>query len=275
MIKKLYKYIAPFVIVGLLFLVLPKTAEAAIAFDATANTAGNECPLGNEDSVSWSHTASGSERLVVVGISLEDATDADRTVTSMTYGAQSMTLAKEQKDDTNNITSSLWYLMNPNTGAQTITANFLNMSNCFGASISFTGAHQTSALDATNGTTQADSTSVSTAVTTVADNSMVVDVMTMNEGSNITLTAGAGQTERDNQTTTATAHGVSHEGPQTPAGSVTMSWSCSGLGCGGNEDWTIAAASFAPAATTATTESSSLVIQKGAVFIEKGQVIIN
>ena len=272
MTKKLYKYIAPFVIVGLLFLVLPKTAEAAIAFDAASN-ANNI----NITSLTWSHTTTGTNLLLVVGTFAKDGTDADRPVSDVTYGGVSLTKVREDDDTTINHTSGLWYLVNPATGANDVVVSFAGGTLQVGiaGAMTFTGVKQTSPLDASNGGVQANAASISTTVTTVSDNAMVAASVNKVGSSPTSNDAGAGITERWDVDVTEASGNVSsggHAGPKSPAGDQAMSWSQS---VGTTHDWAISAASFAPASEgAAATEPSSLVIQKGAVFIEKGQMVI-
>lgn len=224
-------------------------AKAAIAFDAASNDAD---ALGDcEDAVSslsWSHTTSGADRLLFVGVSATDATDANSLVSSVTYNSVSMTEAVERQcttcAGTIDYTASAWYLAGPATGSNTVSVTLGGTSDyvCGGA-ISLTGVDQSSPLDATNSGIVNSGATITTDVTTVADNAWVLDVVVSSDSA-ADLAPGGGQTQRweysnvfDNFT-----GGGSNEGPKTPAGAVTMSWTH-----GATEDGAIAAASFKPA----------------------------
>lgn len=107
-----------------------------------------------------------------------------------------------------------------------------------GGAVSLTGAHQTSPLDAHNGNNVFDP-GISVSVTTIADNCWVLDTA----AGLATVTVGAGQTERWNVsdgTNQPAGSAGSTEGPKTPAGAVTMSWS------GSDTRYAISAASYQP-----------------------------
>lgn len=87
----------------------------AIAFDAVSTPAHN----GGVTSLSTSHTASGTDRIVLIGV-YHEAT----TVSSISYGAQTPTLIR----DHSSADMSLYRLVAPSTGAQTITVNFAGSS---------------------------------------------------------------------------------------------------------------------------------------------------
>ncbi|PJE64865.1 MAG: hypothetical protein COU90_01205 [Candidatus Ryanbacteria bacterium CG10_big_fil_rev_8_21_14_0_10_43_42] len=225
-----------------------------IAYDATSNS-GSKL---NVSSFNWSHTTSGTNRLLVVGVAMNDSTDSDRTVTGITYNSVAMTNVREDDNDADNNSTSLWYLANPSSGANTIavTLNGTN-SGATGAAISLTGVDQLSPLDAQNGSTLTNNNSLSTSVTTIADNAWVVDIIFSEVGSQGTPAVGAGQTRVGLVETTPFDSAISYEGPKTPAGSVTMSWSNTVTG---GADWSQSAASFKPATSegggeTATTTS--------------------
>ena len=142
MIKKLYKYIASFVIVGLLILVMPKTAEAAIAFDSVTDSGANIN--------SFSHTTTGSNLLLVVTAQYNDGNES---ITGITYN--SVALTKVRRDTTGapvDITTEIWYLIAPASGANTVAVTYTaNPTQRRHVSPSFTGAAQSSVLDAQNG----------------------------------------------------------------------------------------------------------------------------
>ena len=70
----------------LLFLLMATPAIATIAFDATAN--GQD---SNVASLTWSHTCTGSDLVLIVGVSTRGG-DGDAVPTGVTYNGVAMTL---------------------------------------------------------------------------------------------------------------------------------------------------------------------------------------
>lgn len=131
----------------------------ALAFDAASS--GNAALT---TSISWSHTASGSNRIVIVGINFNAAV----TSISVTYGGNAMTLIRTDSNVT------LWQLIAPPTGSQTVAASWTTSVFAEGGAVSLTGAAQTSPVGTTGTTTAASTTSVSLAISTATANSFVV-----------------------------------------------------------------------------------------------------
>ena len=217
----------------------------AITFDAASSA-----KVSSSSSLSWSHTCSGSERLLVVGTNSGDLSPGDRPVSSITYN--SVNLTKVRSDDSGNGRSEIWYLVNPASGVNTIQVNYAGTNvNVQAGAVSLNGVDQSSPLDAHNGAT-GSSSSPSVSVTTIADNAWVLDALLVDNSP--TITVGSGQTQRWSQNNTNSRGRGSTEGPKTPAGSVTMSWSLSS-----SRSWRISAAAFAPS-TVVTISPPSLIL---------------
>lgn len=223
----------------------------AIAFDVASN--GRAGP--SVTSLTFSHTCTGSNLILVVGTSVSDTTDTNRPVTGITYAGVAMTKIREDDEATADFTSGLWYLINPATGANNIVVTTTgSVSRIIAGGISLTGAAQSGQPDAHNGALTT-TTSITVDVTTVADNCWVIDAYSSSWGGTNPV-AGGGQTQRWINAGTA-ADGIgSTEGPKTPAGAVTMSWTAGSLPSAG----AISAASFAPSGVSAVTTLSSLLL---------------
>ena len=209
----------------------------AIAFDNA-----NSSKVTGASSITFSKTNTGSNLILAVGVAITDATLADRTVSGITYNAVALTKIRSDDDTTAPAgRSEMWYLVNPATGANNVVVTMGGTNTVLAAgAISLTGAAQTGQPDANNGAVGANNTPTVN-VTTVADNSWVVDVIRVVTPT--VSTAGAGQTERWEQNASDDDNHAagSTEGPKTPAGSVTMSWTTE------YKSWAISAASFSPA----------------------------
>lgn len=105
----------------------------AIAFDnSTQNTAS---------AVSYSHTTSGSNRILIVKV-----TGTSTTVTGVTYSGVSMTQASVSTNIADgNVLVYLFYLKNPASGSNTVSIS--GPATCTSAAFSFTGALQTGGVD--------------------------------------------------------------------------------------------------------------------------------
>ena len=214
----------------------------AIAFDVTSSTGpttDNVLPYV----LSWSHTCTGDDRLLVVGI----AHISSETVDSVTYNTVAMNLVGTVASTSGQ--TSLFYLINPASGENTILATMAtSFSNGVGMAVSLTGVDQDNPLDGSDTTITENADLVTSNVTTTNDNCWGVDAV-QGAGSIFTLTCG--QTERQNiSQMTSNYCGMSTVGPKTPAGSQDMTWNDDGGA--GTPDWAHVMATFKPSSTAAT-----------------------
>lgn len=219
-------------------------AAHGIAFDAASNSGYKAA----SSSYSWSHTCTGNDRYLVVGISMLSLA---QTVSGITYNSIAMTLLGSRNSITGACRVELWGLLAPSLGTNTIAVTLTGAIASAGNASSYTRVHQTSPIEGFN---SAQATNVGAAdatvnVTTVADNDWCVDVIATDDGS---ITVGAGQTQAGNVTGAGGSGAMSYEGPKTPAGSVTMSWT----GVGALATWSIGSIALRP--TQASTLSSGI-----------------
>lgn len=191
-------------------------AVAGIAFDAASNSGYQAA----SSSYSWSHTCTGSNRYLTVGISMLSLA---QTVTGITYNSVSLSLLGVRASVSGAARVELWGLVAPATGSNTIAVTLSGAIASAGNASSYTGVHQTSPTEAFN---SAQATNVGAAdatvdVTTVADNAWAVDIVCTDDTA---ITVGAGQTQTGNVTGAGGSGAMSYEGPKTPAGVITMSW---------------------------------------------------
>lgn len=194
----------------------PKAIYSGIQFDAASN--GGYTAAASSDT--WSHTCTGSNRYLVVGVAMFSLA---QTVTSITYNGVALTLIGARSSITGACRIELWGLIAPATGANDIVATLSGAIAFAGCASSFTGVHQTSPTEAFS---SAQATNVGAAdatvdVTTVADGDWTVDIVATDDA---TISVGSGQTSRNNVTGAAGSGAMSTEGRKSPAGSVTMSW---------------------------------------------------
>lgn len=232
----------------------------AIAFDSSTNSGAKT----NVSSFSWNHVCTGNNLLLVVGINSYTALANDRTVSSVTYNGVLMTQIDTIRNDFTGNRATLFYLINPSTGSNTISVTMADTTeNVLGGAISYTGVKQSGQPDAYN-TGKGNSTPASVSVTTNADNCWVVS--TISSGG---TTIAGGQTERWNVVlATGRGGGSDTNGPKTPAGSQEMTWTITG----GAQYWAEVVASFAPIPPPIQTERDMELSGSKTIILDATQV---
>ena len=130
-------------------LVAVQPAWAAIAFDAASE--GHNTSSSEVTSLTVSHTVvSNTNGILVVGGNMLDTTYPFPTVSTMTYAGQSMTFIarlKQPNDATARVSSELWYIKAPATGANNIVITFsASVRGVVAGGMSYTGVDQTTPL---------------------------------------------------------------------------------------------------------------------------------
>lgn len=103
----------------------------AIAFDAQSSDSGNGATL------SWSHTCSGTDRVLVVSVGYLG--DASKLVSGITYNGVALTNVRADEIE-DKAQSQIWYLENPDAGTYDIEVTFSSAVEAVGAGVSLTGA---------------------------------------------------------------------------------------------------------------------------------------
>jgi len=193
--RSLYENRYAFLIAGLLYFLDPMigilsssvifTFGLAIAFDAASSSAAN-----TETSLSFSHTCSGSNRVLTVsaGVGYAGAGITGTTYNSVTMAEGASYVGSPPGDHQ----VKIYYLGDPATGSNTVTISFSGSPvGSIGGAISFTGANPSSPIGAT-GTSDSEAISI----TTTYDNSIVVSIVYQGSSSGTLWTVGSGQTQR-------------------------------------------------------------------------------
>jgi hypothetical protein len=162
-----------------------------------------------------------------VGISLVSGQS-----TGVTYGGTALTLVGRYTGSHSH-TSEIWRLLAPTVATANIVASFNSSVDAIGGGVAFDGVDQSTPTGTLVGAS-ADNSSPSRTVTS-ATGEVVIDVLFVDQ--NTTATAGAGQTERWDQTNNRTGAGSTEAG----ASSVTMSWTL-----GTADEWNLAAVPIKP-----------------------------
>jgi len=187
----------------------------SIAFDASV--AADNSPGYSSTTVTWSHTCTGSNRILFVHV----RGDTSDNVTGVTYAGVSMTLIDKVFVATNRW-QYLFYLIAPATGSNSCIATASTSIAFLVESASYTGARQSGQPDSKATNTGSSVTTLTFTTTTVADNCwMILAVGASNGG----LTASTGSFLRRIGTNTGSAIFDSNSA-LTPAGSKSMIVNC-------------------------------------------------
>lgn len=192
-----------------------------IAFDAAVN--GGIVNPGT--SRTWSHTCTGSDRILFVAV-FGDLLTSDATgakITGATYNGVAMTLLdKVTPPASGERWLYLYYLINPDTGANNVVVSASSSIVIAGNSASYTGVNQSGQPDATNKGTASSTTSITRSLTTIADNCWTFMAGKASGGN---VTAGSGSTMRSTENNDL---GIfDSNGAITPAGSTSMTMNSS------------------------------------------------
>lgn len=222
----------------------------AIARDASTNVTKS---LNGVGSLTFSHTCSGSNRYLVVFV----GDVAGDTVTGVTYNAVAMTQLVKISRNPNSGSLELYAygLANPSTGANNVVVSRSGSTNWISAaSISYTGASQTTspvdAVGSSNGS-GSSAASITTPIVTVADLTAVTGWALLDNGSTV---AGTNWTEvGDNSADDGFIICESTVFPKTPTGST--SYTVNG---GANSDIGQVIVSIAPVGVVASSHFINL-----------------
>lgn len=156
----------------ILLALLPLCGYAQITFDAAVDGGNN----GGSGTLTWTHTCSGSNRLLVINITGDTATDG---ITGVTYNGVSASLVtKLAPDNSGDLTGGRWqymyYLLNPASGSHSVSITISGTQYIVGQSASWTGVNQSSAPISSASALTLNSSPVTKSLTTTADNAIVI-----------------------------------------------------------------------------------------------------
>jgi hypothetical protein len=188
-----------------------------------------------------SHTTSGSDRLMLVGISINAEAGAP-TVSSVTYNGVALSNVGSQASSDSKMRMAIWRLVGPATGTHNVVITLSAVPDGATAGVmTFTGADATTPLG-TFASAQGESGTATVTVSSAAGE-LVFDTVAQEGSSNYDLVPGAGQTERwDLFESNANGGGSTESG----AASVTMSWTFT------SEKWATGAVPVKPCGSPAT-----------------------
>lgn len=198
-------------------------------FDAASSGVADGATSGT---LSWSHTCTGSNRAIILGISYFSS---GFSITSIKYAGVDLVSIGGQCAPTVFLCCEQYKLSNPASGANSLVITYTGTLTLVGGLVSYTNANQDTANLTGTQAIANGSTSPATVNVTSSVNEAVVDVAVMNDG--VAVTVGGGQTQRWNALTAgSTIRNVGST--ELGAASVTMSWTFSGT-----HEWAISGVS--------------------------------
>lgn len=181
----------------------------AIALDTSATSFINP-----GTSLTYSHTCTGSNLLLLVGVR---GTSTNGSITGVTYNGVAMTEITRVLETGGNIYIYLFGLLAPSTGANNIVVSSSSNSLITAVSASFTGVKQSGLPDAS--TTNTGASPLTTSLTSIADNCWGILLAQDNNG---LVTAGTGSTSIVQDNFNALELFRYSSNPITPAGNFSM-----------------------------------------------------
>ena len=228
----------------------------AVAFDATANGSGSAI-----SSLTFAHTCTGSNLLLVVCVAWADTSVSGASLTSITYNGVALTQYSSNGAGVG--TNEVWYLIAPSTGAHNVVVTWTNVNpaeapstNGVAGSLSFTGVDQTTPLG-TAAQATGSSTTPSVTLTGASASNFVFDALLVSSAASAqpTITVNASQVQRWQVKVGGAGFRIAGAGSTkaSAAGSVTMSWSLSAV-----RNWATIAIEVLQVAATPTNRLRSL-----------------
>lgn len=220
------------------FAVLGTEVQSDVDFDASSNSSYQAAA----SSYNWNHTVGGSNRYLVVGVSMLSLA---QTVSGITWNTSENLHVLGTKNSVSGAARiELWGLVAPSTGTHAIAVTLTGAIASASNASSYTGVNQSTSTEAFNSAqaTNVGAADATVGITTVADNDWVVDTLATDDGS---VTVGTGQTQTGNVTGAGGSGTMSWEAKGT-AGVVTMSWT----DVGALATWTIGGIALRPVSTS-------------------------
>ena len=239
----------------------PGTASA-ITFDAASRAATTST---GRTSISWSHViGGGADRVLVVGVAIEDASTTDANILSVTCSGTPLLAVPNSKRSgggTGIIQTQLFYLLSASlgsAGSRTITVTTQGPVDGIAAgAVSLAGVVQSAPQTAATNVDTSGADSIATSITSPTANSWIVDIV--GSGNSGSFTAAGGQTERVDVAASGMTGGMSTKA-LTASGATTLGWTHNGA-----NRLAHSLASFAPSGTATTFTLTTNVSGSGSI----------
>lgn len=227
--------------------------EAAITFDAQSDSI-----VDNTTTTSYAHSVGGGCTNPIVIVSVGSYVFGGGVVTAMTIGGTSATFISSTTSESRRL--EMWYRKGVSTGSNTIAVTMDTTLDVINVSArSYCGVDQTTPLGTATTTYDPGNGQPTINVASTAGD-WVIDAILSRKASALTVTVGAGQTQRDNAEDFSTNVYILAESDEVAIGSpTTMSWTQTG----GDDSWSMIGVALKPAAGGAPT-----IVRRRAVIIQ-------
>lgn len=213
---------------------IPPGVEKVLAGDSIGfDAASSAIQTTTATSISWSHTTGiGDKRLLLVAVSVHLASGTPTTVTGITYGGVPLTQVTTAlySATTPQVRTYVFRLVNPASGANTVTVDFAAPTLSIAGAVTYTGVDQTTPIQASN-TATGSGTTASVSVTVTGSGRWIFGHLGGHRTAaprEWTIMEGSGQTRRWEQTGGAAGTGwykdVGSDKSNVLANSQSMSW---------------------------------------------------
>ncbi|MEE8224927.1 MAG: pilus assembly PilX N-terminal domain-containing protein, partial [candidate division NC10 bacterium] len=177
-------------VMGAVVLTAAGSPSPGIAFDAAGSVVQNATAA----SFTWSHTVSGSNRILVVGVSMRNK--SGETVSGVTYAGTPLTFVGT-RDNEISARVEIWRLVAPAVGTDNVVVTLSASAKIVGSAVSLTGVDQATPVAASS-FTAGSSTNPNLTLNAVATSAWVIDALAFRStgSSTPTATPGGGQVQR-------------------------------------------------------------------------------
>jgi len=242
----------------LVVLVSVPAAHAAITVDGTVSTGTTAT-----NTMTISHTTSGIDRLMIVGVSINN--NNEETVLSVKYNGDALTPLTAYMDS-DDAYAQIWYRVAPDVGTYNVVITFSAdlLEAATGGVITFNGVDQVTPLGPVTGN---DGTSLTASVPGVVSDvgELVIDTVAGETCGSLTATSPQIEGWDLHNGSSDWGGGSTKDG----AASVDMSWTL-----GSSDHWAITAVSIKPA-TGVTTHTITAMSGPGGSISPTGDVTVN
>lgn len=166
-----------------------ETVSAAIALDATS-TSGFLSAAG---SATWSHTCSGSDRVLAMGETGTNGIAGNRVVSAVTYNSDALTLISVQENSP--YRQEMWYMTACDVGTFNLFVDWVGSITGAAMGVSITGVDQTTPIDSFSGQIIDNVSSLTTSWTATTSDTYTIDVINGNSSVPASIAAQNGVTE--------------------------------------------------------------------------------
>lgn len=139
-----------------------------------ANTSKATSGASSPTSISWSHTSTGSDLVLVVYVATRHSSPA-----TVTYNGVSVPYVGTSGADPNNDRVYAYALANPNTGSNTVLVSTTGNAYFRCTAATYAGCDTTSPVDVSGGATGTSGTTPTTALTVVNNGGIISDCLTI------------------------------------------------------------------------------------------------